>query len=402
MIKVLHIIKTPVGATWALQQIEVLRKLGVEITVLLPPGESPTAPIFKKVGCKVIRLDMQSYRGNPLRLTKTIRNLREIIISERPDIIHSHFYETTAMMRLALRDNCSIPRIFQVAGPLHLEYRPFRDFEKSLSGKMDYWIGSSRCIIDHYLGIGIPKERLFLSYYGFKMNQEGRKPSGILHKAANIGEDDFIVGNVGWMYAPKYYLGHTRGIKRHEDIIDALGVLIKHNPSILGIFVGGAWNNAGWYEEKLKKRAKKVAGERIVFTGPLSYDEAQAAWQEYHLAVHVPISENCGGVVEPLYHSIPILASNVGGIPEVVIEGKTGYLITPGDKGALVRKVEEILRNPMRGKIMAELGSRLVNDMFNVERTAREVYLIYRHILDVNEPRPAEYNSGKTVATLEK
>ena len=399
--KVLHLIKTPFGARWALQQVCVLRRLGVEITILLPPGNSQTAPLYEAAGCKVIRFDFHQYQNWPPALYKTVKDLRIIFDSELPDIVHSHFFETTVLMRLALRDNSSMPRVFQVAGPLHLERWPFSNIETGLSGKMDYWIGSSQCVVDHYLRKGIPKDRLFLSYYGYEMDKGSIKKKGILHEILDIEDDEIVVGNVGWMYAPKYYLGHVKGIKRHEDIIDALPVLMKRMPSIRGVFVGGAWNSADWYEDRLIRRAQQVAGDRISFAGPLSYDEASKAWSDYDLAIHVPISENCGGVAEALYFAVPTLASDVGGIPEVIIEGKTGYLIPPNNQKALVDRTEEILSDYERAKRVAAIGSKLVRTMFDVNRTAREIYSIYMHILDTNKPRPEEFDSIGMVKTLE-
>lgn len=396
-IRVLHLIKTPVGAQWALRQIEALRNRGVEVVVLLPPGDSQTVPQFEACGCKVIRFDFQLAVRQPWAIRKILHDLRSIIEKENPDLIHSHFYITTLLMRLALRNNQSLPRIYQVAGPLHLEYRAFRNIEIGLSTEKDYWIGSSRCIMDHYLRSGIPRNRLSLSYYGFEApKEEGVKP-GNLRELLNLSIDDIVVGNVCMMYAPKYYLGHTKGVKRHEDMIDALGILIKKNPRIRGVFVGGAWNGAEWYENRLRLRARRVAGDKIFFTGFLPREQVMQALVDFDIVVHVPISENCGGVVESLCFTVPTIGSRVGGIPEVIIEGETGYLVPPRNPEILARSVCEVLSDFERARQMAETGKLLVRRMFAVERTAQEIVAIYKHVLDPRNPRPEEFDSNRFV-----
>lgn len=397
MMKVLHLIKTPVGATWALNQVKVLRNHGVEIVVMLPPGDSPTVPRYEACGCRVIRFDFESAMKEPWATVKRLQDLRSIIEEENPDLVHSHFYITTLLMRLALRNNQSLPRIYQVAGPLHLEHGAFRKLEIGLSTERDYWIGSSRCTIHHYLRSGVSRRRLLLSYYGLDVSKnEDIKPK-FLRKLLNLDEDDILIGNVSWMYAPKYYLGHTKGLKRHEDMIDALGIIVRQNPSVKGVFVGGAWNGAEWYENRLRARARRVAGDRIIFPGPLPGEQAFQAWADYDVAIHVPVSENCGGVVEPLCFAVPTIASKVGGLPEVIIEGKTGYLVPPRNPKMLAKRIGEVISDFERAMKMAEAGQLLVREMFNIDRTAEEIFTIYKHVLDPRNPLPEEFDSNRFV-----
>lgn len=393
MIKAVHLVKTEFGAPWALRQMEVLRKCGIEVTVLLPPGESPTVPRYEACGCKVITFDFQSVMKEPWKLEKRLRDLRGIIERENPDVVHSHFYITTLLMRLAFRDDRSLPRIFQVPGPLHLEHRAFKKLEIGLAGERDYWIASSRCIAGHYLESGIPRNRLHLSYHGLEVSDDEEEQPKFLRGLLDLDADDIVVGSVSWMYAPKYYLGQTKGLKRHEDMIDALGVLIRRDPRVKGVFVGGGWNCADRYEQGLRSRARRVAGDSILFTGPMPNDKAMQAWADYDVAIHVPISENTGGVVEPLYFAVPTIASNVGGLPEVIIEGKTGYLVPPRDPAALAKRIAEVISDFDGARKTAETGRLLVRRMFDIERTGREIVSIYEHILDPRKPRPEEFDS---------
>jgi glycosyltransferase involved in cell wall biosynthesis len=313
--------------------------------------------------------------------------------SIKPDLIHSHFVSTTCLLRLALGKTHRIPRIYQVAGPLHLEHFWTRNFELKLAGPADFWIGSSRCITQWYGQSGIPEERLFLSYYGFKTRQPPPSGSGAIRRAVGAQSGDVLVGNVSWMYGPKFLLGQRVGLKCHEDIIDALGEVMQRNRNVLGVFVGGAWNNATRYETKLKRFAAQRGGDRIRFTGALPAETARFAWSDFDVAVHVPLSENCGGVVEPLNAGVPVIASAVGGLPEVILHERTGLLVPPRQPRLLAQAIICTLDNREECLRMAHAGKFLVDTMFDVERTAMEVFCIYRHLLDVKNPRPPFFDS---------
>jgi glycosyltransferase involved in cell wall biosynthesis len=329
----------------------------------------------------------------PHRLKQSLNRARALVAEVKPDVIHSHFVTTTCLLRLALGRSHPIPRIYQVAGPLHLEHWWTRHFELSLAGPSDVWIGSSRCINQWYRRSGVPEERLFLSYWGLNICNSSGPPSDVLRRAAGARDSDVLVGNVSWMYPPKLLLGQRVGLKCHEDIIEALGQVSRERPDVLGVFVGGAWNNSTWYETKLKKLAARRAGDRIRFLGAMPAEGARQAWRDLDLAVHVPLSENCGGVVEPLDAGVPVIASAVGGLPEVIVHEQTGLLVPPREPRILARTILQALDRREQCKRMAALGKALVDTMFDVERTAREVYEIYKHILDPKHLPPPSFDS---------
>ncbi len=390
--RVLHVVKTSDGALWAASQSAVLTRLGVEVHVALPRLKGRAVSAWRSAGAVIHEADLSLPLAKPSVLRATVRRARRLVSEVRPDLIHSHFVTTTLLLRWALGKEHPIPRIFQVAGPLHLEHRFYRRSEISLAGPRDFWIASSRCIANHYLGAGVPRRKVFLSYYGLDTRNEEAGCVGVLRRRVGAS-DNIVVGNISFMYPPKWYLGHVVGLKCHETLIDALGIVTRKNPTVLGVLAGGAWGNAFWYEERLRRRAKQVGDGRIRLPGPLSPDESRVAWRDFDLAVHVPLSENCGGVVEPLLAGRPVVASNVGGIPEVVVPGQTGWLVPPRCAETLARVILTVLGRREEASVLAERGRQLVKRMFDVERTGREVLEIYQHILDRNKPSPPEFNS---------
>ncbi len=88
-----------------------------------------------------------------------------------------------------------------------------------------------------------------------------------------------------------------------------------------------------------------------------------------------------------------MIAARVGGLPEVVIDGVTGLLVLPRNPEALAAALLRVCADPRRYREMAQAGAELVSQMFDVRRTAREIYQTYCHILDHSVPRPAEFQT---------
>ena len=244
-----------------------------------------------------------------------------------------------------------------------------------------------------YRMAGVSAERLFLSYYGTRISDFARVRTGKLRNSLGIREDQFLVGNISYMYPPKYHLGHRIGLKCHEDLIDAVAIAGDGCSELVGVLVGCAWEKAQWYERKLRRRAKAVAGDRILMPGYMPLTDVGNAWSDFDCVIHVPFSENCGGVVEPLLAGVPVIASRVGGLTEVILDNATGKLVSPHRPGELAEAILEVRRDINRYRRLAKNGQALVTNMFDVKRTADEIYRIYEYILNGSRQRPPEFDS---------
>jgi glycosyltransferase involved in cell wall biosynthesis len=396
--RVLHVVKTTEGADWAASQAAELVRLGVEVHVLLPRAQGRNVQLWEHGGAIIHFGPTDLPVASPWSVLAATRALRDLVSSIRPDLIHSHFLSSTILLRLAFGANHRTPRLFQVPGPLHVEHRFWRALELSTAGTHDCWIASSRCILAHYRTAGISNERLYLSYHGTATRTYAVAPSGLLRGRLGIPDRCQIVGNANLIYPPKWFLGQRVGLKAHEDVIDALGLVLRQRPDVIGVLIGGTFAGSQQYERRLQARANAVGNGRILMTGYLPLEEVRRYLPDLDIAVHVPISENCGGVVEPLLAMIPTIAGRVGGLPEVVIDGVTGRLVPVRDPQKLAIAVADVLENQEHYRKLARVGSELVRTMFDIQRTASEVLDIYRNVLDVGYPRPAEFDS-KALAT---
>jgi len=368
--RVLHLLKTSEGASWAFRLMRELVLLGVEVHVALPEGGS----LYHKY--EEYGIHVHPYECSLKSLISSSKRLREIVHKVCPYIIHSHFVLTTIIMRIALRDN-KIPRVFEVPGPLHLEYWHTRWIDPFLAQKNDYWIATCKWTQNRYIKLGISAERVFLTYYGGEIGLHSYE-AGKLRSEFNISPSTFVVGMVAYMYAPKHFLGQKRGLKGHEDFIDAIGILNKKYPDILGVCIGGPWNGATEYEKQVKDYAK-ASNANIIFTGTRS--NVGELYQDLDCAVHPSHSENLGGAVESLSLGVPTIATNVGGFPDIVIDGETGLLVNPKSPSELAGAIERMYLDREFAKSSAARGQKLVLDLLDVRNTSRDVYEFYKVIL---------------------
>ncbi len=376
--RALHLVKTGVGATWALRQMRELVRLGVETHVALPPG-APLAPAYESAGIIVHAHQFDLPVGRPSRIPGVIRRLRGLVGQVQPDLIHSHFVGTTLTMRLALGRRHPIPRLFQVPGPLHLEHALFRHLETRSAGLRDFWIGSCKKTCDIYRGSGIAADRVFLSYYGMDLSTAERGGRPTLRTELGLSRDRPLVGMVAHIYPPKWYLGQLRGIKGHEDFIDAVAICLGRVPDLTGVIIGGPWGDARSYEQRLRRLGQGRCGSRLVFLG--NRPDLSCLYPDLDIAVHPSLSENVGGASESLLHGVPTISTNVGGLPDVVRHGETGWLVPPRDPQRLAATIIDVLQLAQPGRAVALNGQRWVRDLLDVRRTADEVVRIYRRIL---------------------
>lgn len=369
--KVLHILKTSEGASWALRLMKELVSYGIEVHAALPYNGSL---LHKYTEYGIIT---HQYDCSLKNLPSSIKNLRKIVDDVKPDLIHSHFVLTTIIMRLALR-KVNTPRVFEVPGPLHLEHWHTRWVDPFLAQKNDFWIATCMWTKNRYLSLGIPEDKVFLTYYGSNISHKTYK-KGILRREFNISDDTFVVGMVAYMYAPKRFLGQKRGLKGHEDFIDALAILqAKYPGKIIGVCIGGPWDGAVDYEESVKKYATS-AGANIIFTG--TRKNVGDLYQDIDCAVHPSHSENLGGAGESLSLGVPTIATNIGGFPDIVINNETGLLVPVKNPQAIADAIERMYLDRDFAKKCGLQGQKLVNELLDVRNTSKDVYEFYKRIL---------------------
>lgn len=378
--KILHLVKTTRGATWALRQMRELVKLDVEVHVVLPSC-SGNAADYTDAGITVHPVDLDLSLKSVVTLPRQIHGFNTVLKKIRPDLVHSHFYSTTLLMRLAMRHSHT-PKLFQVPGPLHLEHGFFRTVEMGLADKNDFWIASCEWTQKKYRSLLADKKKVYLSYYGTDVDTFQKGDKTYLHKELGISPETRLIGMVAYMYPPKQYLGQKRGLKGHEDLIDAVALVAEQNYDVNLVFVGGAWAGAVDYEKKVIEYGKQKLGDQVFFLGTRM--DVARLYSGFDMAVHPSHSENVGGAVESLLMKIPTITTDVGGFPDVIKHRRTGLLAKAGNPMDLAEKIIYYLDHPEQAEAHSQKGYTYTRQLFDVKRTAQEIKGIYETILSTS------------------
>lgn len=185
--------------------------------------------------------------------------------------------------------------------------------------------------------------------------------------------------------------------KGHAVLIDAMPAILRAVPDTWLAIVGEG-SEADALRARAADRGRAVA-RRIVFTG--RRDDVSALTADLTLAVLPSLREAQGiSLLEAMARGVPVVASAVGGIPEVVTDGVDGRLVPPGKAWPLAEAVIDLLRSPELRRRLGEAGHRTVVDRFSVDAQVRRIQELYDEELaragvllngdQAAVPRPAE------------
>jgi glycosyltransferase involved in cell wall biosynthesis len=116
--------------------------------------------------------------------------------------------------------------------------------------------------------------------------------------------------------------------------------------------------------------------ERIIFTG--RRDDVAAVTADLSVAVLPSLREAQGiSILEAMARRRPVVASAVGGIPEVITDGIDGLLVPPGDPAALSAAIGALLADPALRERIGDAGYRTVAERFSIDAQVRRIEVVY-------------------------
>jgi glycosyltransferase involved in cell wall biosynthesis len=116
----------------------------------------------------------------------------------------------------------------------------------------------------------------------------------------------------------------------------------------------------------------------VDFAGWLDYEDVPAFLQSLDIFVLPSLFEGFGvAAVEASAAGLPVIASRVQGLPDVVVDGETGILVPPGDGAALARAIRSLLDDPMRARGLGLAGRSFVSQRYDWSKNAAEMERLY-------------------------
>lgn len=335
---------------------------GHDVTLVTGPSPGPEGELLKRVSCpglKIVECPWLVREIAPLSDFKAFSHLKKLFRTERYDVVHTHSSKAGIVGRFAARA-AGVPLVVHT---IHgLAFHRYEKFWKNLlyiaceraaapCGKRIYAV--AQAMIDQSLaaGVGSP-DQYKVVYSGMELDRFlHAKPDPELRKKLGIPEDAVVLATLARLFP----------LKGYEQFLPVAVKLAKELPQIHCLIIGN-----GTMMEEIREFIRKEGVEsRFSFAGLVAPGEVGNYLALASVLVHFSLREGLPrAAVQALAAGKPVIAYALDGTPEVVIPGKTGYLLKPGDRAGAEAAIRELVANPALAAELGANGRKLVESRF--------------------------------------
>lgn len=370
--RVLHVIR-PAAGGMRCHLLNLLRYTDrnlFEPGVAGPPGEMLAAAA--ELGAKVFPITLRG-ELDPLRDAWAVFQLSRVLRRERVSILHAHSAKAGLVGRLAAVCARTPVVFFTVHNSIFYaewpEYKKgfFALAEKVLARRTYRIITVSEALRQELIAReGLKPGQVVTVYNGINPEEfQVAESREALRRRLGLPAEAPLVGIVTRL-APQ------KGLRY---LIEA-AALFPPEERLVFVVVGD-----GPLRAELQELAEKSGvGSHFVFTGVRR--DVPLILGALDLLVLPSVTEGLGLILlEAMAASLPVVATAVGGVPEVVLDGETGVLVPPRDPAALAGAIAGLLRAPERARRLGAAGRERVARLFTVERMVGQISALYREAL---------------------
>jgi len=333
----------------------------------------------KKQGIKLVDIPSLVRRISPLKDIKSFVYIFLILRTSKPDIVHTHTSKAGLIGRLAAW-MARVPMIIHTPHG-HVFYghfgrslsRIFLQMEKLLGRITDHLIALTPEEGNDYLSLRVSRpNNTSVIHSGVDVRRfiEGTKERTRKRKELGIPLDAIAVGYVGWLLP----------IKGVTYLVSAMAKVLERHPKSLLVLVGKGDDKAE-EEIKLKEQVEKSGlDDKVRFLGWRSdVDEIMGCFDIFVLP---SLNEGMGRVlVEAMAAGLPIVASRVGGIPDLLKDGQTGILVPPADATALENAIFDLIEDKEKRKRLGQAGTKMCQH-YSTEAMVERIENLYTALLE--------------------
>ena len=298
-----------------------------------------------------------------------------LLIKEKPTIVHTHTSKAGFLGRLAAK-LARVPIIvhtphghvfFGYFGPLKTQM--FILLEKYAARITDRIVALTKGEKEDYQFYKIaPEDKIVVINSGVeleKIKDLSLEERQNLKRQLGIPERSFVVGTAG----------RLEPVKGPEFLMEAAKDILSNYPQTYFVFAGD-----GPLRQRLERKAYELGiNTNMRFLG--WRNDVTRVISIYDIFVFPSLNEGMGRVlVEAMALGRPVVASNVGGIPDLVTHGKTGFLVPPKDPGQLVRYIQVLIEDEGKRKRLGQAGKEMALN-FKIEIMVEKIAELYDELL---------------------
>jgi len=298
-----------------------------------------------------------------------VDNLMEIIRGHRIDIVHTHGVRANLVGRLAARLAGIKHIVTTVHSVLEQDYPSFfarqvnRLMERITINSVERFVTVSDLLKQDLVSHGIPAGKITTIYNGVNLAAFRReRVAGDVRKELGIGPDVPVMGMIARFHP----------VKGHRYFLEAAKTIFRVRPECRFLLVG-----SGQYRPEVEAMVKQLGlQEQVIFTG--YREDIVDVLHSLDILVISSLSEGFGlTAIEAMAMKVPVVATRVGGLPEIIRDGSNGILVPPGDGQAIAQAVLSLLDNPEESRVMSARAFEHVRKNFSVEIMAKNTEQLY-------------------------
>ena len=331
------------------------------------PRDSQLKPPLEKAGARVLEVDGIADRSYRREDVKTLRALMEEL---KPDVVHTH---GCLSGRIAAKQ-CRIPAVYSRHSafpvPARLRYPPGRWVNKLVNERYaDRIIAVSPATRDNLTQGGISPKKITVVMNGvFPVPRTSEAEQAALKKELGIPEGDVVFG----------ILARLEDYKGHLYLVEAVKYLKGRGREDFTVLAAGT----GPFQEKLSQAVRDAGVEdRLRLLGFRSDVPALLNILDVQLNCSYGTEATSMALLEGMSLGLPTIASDYGGNPWVVEDGKSGLLFPSRNAAALADAMERLIDSPSRREAMGQRARQLYEERFTGEVFAKNTENIYLDIL---------------------
>lgn len=256
-------------------------------------------------------------------------------IKPKPDLLHAHFSYPDGFGMIGLAKKWKVPFVISALGTLERKVA----YEGSYTSRQifeamncaDKVLSVSEDLKNHIVNLGISEDKVSVVPNGVDIDRF--KPAGkeYARNMLNLPQDKKIV----------LFVGALKKIKGVDYLIEAAKSFLDTNISLYMV------GRDDGMKKSLEKRAHELKIDNYIkFTGAVNHEDIPLWLSASDILVLPSLSEGRPNVIlEAFACEVPVVATNVGGVPELMINGKTGYIVPAKNPIELSEKVNKLLIN---------------------------------------------------------
>lgn len=358
-----------------------LEPRGYETTLVagsLARGEDSMAFLAERLDIPVRTIPELQREVSPIDDARSVRRMREIIRELRPHILHTHTAKAGAIARAAaLVSGAARPAILVHTFHGHVlkgYFDPvrtafFKEVERSLARVTDALVAVSPEVRDELVAAGIaPREKFSVIRLGIPLEERlGDATAGLDYRRLyGISESAFVVG----------WVGRMTDVKDTDAVLEIVRAARDRGLEAVLVMVGDGPDRV-----RLEQLAHDIGIARSTFF--VGYQPEVAGYYRLFDAFLLP-SVNEGtpvSAIEALASGTPVVATRVGGVPDVVRDGEDGFLFEPGDTDGAAERLALLASDATLRSALGASGRERVLRRYSVSRLVEDVDRLYRSLL---------------------